>query len=60
MSMGDDLMAIIKEAREIQEQDAQKPLIDCPVCGTRLDKNSRGAVNCPLGHFYAPTDARPR
>lgn len=60
MSMGDDFLAIIKEAREIDEQDKARPLVDCPVCGTRLDKNSRGAVNCPMGHYYAPTDARPR
>ena len=54
------LRAITEEAKRLLEEDRAKPLIDCPICGSRLDKNSRGAVNCPLGHFYAPTDARPR
>lgn len=60
MSMGDDLLAIIKESRRIAEEDRAHPLVDCPVCGEVLQKNSRGAVNCPLGHYYATSDVRPR
>lgn len=53
MSMGNDLLAILKEAREIREQDRQRERdpVDCPVCGEVLQVNSRGIKNCPLGHY---------
>lgn len=58
MSMGDDLLAIIKDERKRREQDASRPIVDCPICGEILQKNSRGAVNCPLGHFRQSSDVR--
>lgn len=57
--MGDfgGLGGIVEEARELDEETANRPLIDCPICGTRLDRNSAGLANCPMGHFTtsAPT-----
>lgn len=52
--------AILKEAQQIEEEERAKPIVDCPVCGTPLDKNARGEVNCPMGHYRASSDARPR
>jgi hypothetical protein len=49
--------SVVSEARAIDKALAETPRVDCPVCGTPLDQNSRGAVNCPLGHYYR--DARP-
>ncbi len=46
--------AIIDEAREIEREEKQRPLVDCPICGTPLDKNERGELNCNMGHFRAP------
>jgi hypothetical protein len=46
------LGAIIKEAQAI----VPLPLVACPRCGTPLQRNSRGQVNCPLGHFFAESD----
>lgn len=53
MSMGDDLLAIIKSEREIRQRHDAEPIVDCPICGETLDKNSRGAYSCPLGHYRA-------
>lgn len=51
---------IVEEAKQLDADEKARPLVDCPLCGTPLDKNSAGAVNCPMGHFRAPSDARPR
>lgn len=51
------LGSIIEEARQLDEQERQQPLVDCPICGTPLDVNSRGMKNCPMGHFRAPAGA---
>lgn len=51
------LRAIIEEAKEIAREEREAPLIDCPICGTPLDKNSRGQLNCPMGHFRAEAGA---
>lgn len=45
---------IVKEAQAIAEKPT--PITACPLCGTVLDKNSRGQVNCPMGHFRAESD----
>ena len=50
------LGGIIKEAQALAEQQKSRPIVDCPVCGTPLQKNSRGQVNCPMGHFFAESD----
>lgn len=52
--------AIIEEARKLEEQERVEPQVACPVCGTVLDVNARGAVNCPMGHYRATSNARPR
>lgn len=52
------LRGIVEEAKQLARDERAKPLIDCPVCGEPLDKNERGAVNCPLGHFYQSSDRR--
>lgn len=51
MAMGDDLLAIIKEAEQIRREDDARPLVDCPLCGNVLDVNARGEKNCDVGHF---------
>lgn len=43
--------AIVEEAREIEREERAHQLVDCPLCGEPLDENSRGELNCPLGHF---------
>lgn len=48
------LRGIVDEARELDREEQMRPLIDCPICGTLLDENSRGEKNCPMGHFRAP------
>lgn len=45
------LVSITKEAREIAEQERQRPLVACPVCGALLQSNAKGVLNCPMGHF---------
>ena len=45
------LGAIRDEARLIKQNNDTRPLVDCPICGTRLDRNSRNVANCPQGHF---------
>lgn len=51
MTMGADLLAIIKEEQKLAEEAARKPLVDCPICGNVLQVNSRGEKNCDVGHF---------
>ena len=51
------LRGIIEEAKALDAENRASPLVDCPVCGTPLDTNARGAKNCPMGHFYAPAGA---
>lgn len=45
------LRRIVEEAREIRDFDRDRPLIECPICGTRLDRNVRNEANCPMGHY---------
>lgn len=53
------LRGIIDEARDIARDERERPLVDCPVCGTTLQKNERlQQLGCPLGHFRAPAGAR--
>lgn len=52
------LRPILDEAKQLAEEERNRPLIDCPICGTPLDKNERGQVNCPMGHFFAESDRR--
>lgn len=45
-----ELIAIRDEARLMAQEDRDRPIIDCPVCGETLDV--RGDIrNCPLGHY---------
>lgn len=32
------------------ELDAERP-VACPICGAVLDENSKGTLNCPMGHY---------
>lgn len=54
------LRGIVEEAKQVAERERSRPLVDCPNCGTPLQKNTRGQVNCPMGDFWAPSDARVR
>lgn len=53
MAMGSDLLAILKEARVMADEDARKPQVRCPICGNYLDVNERGEKNCDVGHYRA-------
>lgn len=45
------LRGILDEAKDVSRESKQRPLIDCPICGTVLDVNSWGQRNCPMGHY---------
>lgn len=47
------MRVILDEAKAIDEEQAKKPLLDCPICGNVLDRRSDGVVNCDVGHFRA-------
>lgn len=49
---------IVKEARTLEEQFKQTPIEACPLCGTPVQKNSRGQINCPFGHYFRESDQR--
>ena len=44
------LIAITQEMRQAAKDEQVAPLVDCPLCGIRLDVRD-GIYNCPLGHF---------
>lgn len=45
------LRPILEEAKAIADEQATKPLLDCPICGNVLDRRADGVVNCDVGHF---------
>lgn len=45
------LGGIVNEAHELERSQKAQPLVDCPICGTVLDVNTRNERNCPLGHY---------
>ena len=45
-----ELITITQEAKAMRAEDKAKPIVDCPLCGTTLDKRGE-LVNCPFGHF---------
>lgn len=45
-----ELIAIGQEAQAIARDNRERPIVDCPVCGQRLDRLG-DVLNCPLGHF---------
>jgi hypothetical protein len=47
------LRGILNEARAIDDELRNKPLLDCPRCGTPLTppRASDGCRACPMGHF---------
>jgi len=47
------LRGIVEEARALDEEMSNRPLIDCPICGTPLSQPrlSDGKRACPMGHF---------
>lgn len=51
------LRGIIDEAKQIDAEERTRPLLDCPLCGTPLQTNSRGEKSCEMGHFRAPAGA---
>lgn len=52
MSDWGGLGRIVEEARELDREVADRPLVDCPLCGTRLDIRERdGLRHCEMGHF---------
>jgi hypothetical protein len=47
-----ELQDIVDEARDLDQEIADRPLVDCPRCGTPLDIRPRdGLRHCPMGHF---------
>jgi hypothetical protein len=43
---------IIEEARQLEQEQRAKPLVDCPICGAVLVySEKRGLVSCPMGHY---------
>lgn len=44
------LLDILKEARQLAAEDRQRPITECPCCGEPLQFRN-GIGNCPLGHF---------
>lgn len=45
------LRAIVQEARALDDEVDRRPLVDCPHCGTALQRRPDGLGNCPMGHF---------
>ena len=46
------LRGIVDEAKAIQDEVDARPLLDCPICGTPLQRRVRdGYGDCPMGHF---------
>lgn len=45
------LRGLIDEARALDEENENRPLVDCQKCGTPLQRRSDGLGNCPMGHF---------
>lgn len=48
---GAALKALDGADRKAEAEKAARPPIECPLCGYRLETNSRGALNCPMGHY---------
>ena len=44
------LIAIIEEAKQIGRDDKRRPLVECPIDGSRLQFRN-GVGNCPLGNY---------
>ena len=44
------LIAIREEAKQLAKDELTAPLVDCPLCGIRLNVRD-GIYDCPLGHF---------
>jgi hypothetical protein len=47
----EDLRAIIEEARQTAQQEANQPPVACPIDGHVLDVHPDGRRNCPLGNY---------
>lgn len=52
-----ELIAIREEQRQLAEADRNAPLVECPICGERLDVRD-GIKNCPLGHWRSTRTTR--
>ena len=45
------LLQILKEARQMVDEDRRRVPVACPECGGLLEQNKRNALNCPMGHW---------
>lgn len=45
------LIGIRDESRREAELEATRPLVDCPVCATRLNVGPDGRLDCPMGDW---------
>jgi hypothetical protein len=45
------LITIREENRANAEAEAIQPLVDCPICATRLNLNGDGKRDCPMGDW---------
>lgn len=54
----DQLLAILKEAQAIAEQDAQLRLLSCPNDGTPYKTGPNGELYCPFDGFRPDSERR--
>ena len=45
------MKAMDEADRKADEDKAGRAPLECPECGYRLEANSRGALNCPMGDY---------
>lgn len=48
------LQAIEEESRQEAVLERTRPLLDCPICATRLQVNQDGKSDCPMGDWTEP------
>lgn len=47
----EELLAIRRENRRLEEEAARRPPVECPIDGTPLDVRPDGVRNCPMGNY---------
>ena len=46
-----ELLATLKENREVLQQDEEQRVVACPVCGHAPLDERDGILNCPIGDY---------
>lgn len=57
MAPWDELLGILKSAREERAENDAEPPVACPVHGDPLEA-ARGVLHCPMGHVVDPDSNR--